>query len=167
MNANISLIISLIISLSDILFCSLKINSVIIKSRTCEFFYKPLEIKEYQNSHHIARNSSSPRTSPRCITRGAFARIIATLLKASQATITANNGRNLLILQSATMNSTWREHLEYLFAGANPNSARATVEYKATIVPERCVPSEWDSEGGRERKRKMRDGRMRARACAV
>ena len=37
------------------------------------------------------------------------------------------------------MNSTWREHLEYLFAGANPNSTRAAVEYKATIVPERCV----------------------------
>lgn len=67
--------------------------------------------------------------------------------------------RNLLILQAATMNSTWREHLEYLFAGANPNSTRAAVEYKAIIVPERCVLSEKQRE--RETERKGESGRER------
>lgn len=66
--------------------------------------------------------------------------------------------RNLLILRTATMNSTWREHLEYLFAGANPNSTRAAVEYKATIVPERCVSLERrrenDIEGGKGEREK-------------
>lgn len=131
------------------------------------FFYK-LKSKNIKIPITPLEISPPPRMSPRCITRGAFARIIATLLKASQATITTNNGRNLLILRSATMNSTWREHLEYLFAGANPNSARATVEYKATIVPERCVPSEWDSEEGRETERE-REGEENERwpyACA-
>jgi len=52
------------------------------------------------------------------------------------------------------MNPTWRERLEYLFAGANPNSTRAVVEHKATIVPERCVPSErWRKNREKEEER--------------
>lgn len=65
------------------------------------------------------------------------------------------------------MNSTWREHLEYLFAGANPNSTRAAVEYKATIVPERCVSLErrrGSNVEGRGNEREMRGDRVRT--CA-